>query len=307
MLPALPRAAAAALALAVCAVVGPHAVLVPSPAAAATPGAPVAPPAVRVVTITARDFAFDMPDTLTAGRTELQLVNRGVELHHAALIRLDAGKTAADFFAAVKAGGPPPAWAHDAGGPNAPAPGATSAAVVDLSPGVYVLSCFIPSPDGTPHVMKGMARAFTVVAEPRARPAANVRRAAASTTPAPMITGAPDVTMTLNDYGFELSRPLSRGRHVVRVRNTARQSHEVFVARLAPGKTTADALAWLEKMDGPPPLQPMGGVVGLATGVANDIALDLAPGEYGLFCFIPDAKDGKPHVAHGMVRQFTVR
>jgi hypothetical protein len=120
-----------------------------------------------------------------------------------------------------------------------------------------------------------------------------------------MITGAPDVTMTLNDYGFELSRPLSRGRHVVRVRNTARQPHEVFVARLAPGKTTADALAWLEKMDGPPPLQPMGGVVGLATGVANDIALDLAPGEYGLFCFIPDAKDGKPHVAHGMVRQFT--
>jgi hypothetical protein len=122
-----------------------------------------------------------------------------------------------------------------------------------------------------------------------------------------MVVGAPDVTMTLDDYGFRLSRPLTRGRHVVRVRNRAAQPHEVFVARLAPGKSAADALAWLEKMQGPPPLEPMGGTVGLETGAANDIALDLAPGEYALYCFIPDAKDGKPHVAHGMVRQISVR
>jgi hypothetical protein len=327
------RLLGAAAALAVSAAVGPYSALVPPPAAPAASapdaaahahaGAPAAietavsdgevsfaddggsAAAAAVVTITARDFAFEMPDTVAAGRTELQLVNKGAELHHAALLRLDAGKTAADLAAAMKGHGPLPAWVHNAGGPNAPAPGATSAAVVDLAPGTYVLVCVIPSPDGTPHVMKGMTRAFTVVPARAARLAAHARGAAAPA--APLVVGAPDVTMTLNDYNFVLSRPLTPGRHVVRVRNAARQPHEVFVARLAPGKSAADALAWVEKMQGPPPLQPLGGVVGLDTGAANDIALDLTPGEYALFCFVPDAKDGKPHIAHGMVRQISVR
>lgn len=310
-MPALPRPvrvlAAAAGALTLAAAAGPYAGIASPPAAEfaalalrAAPAARVA----RVATITARDYGFDAPDTLVAGRTELQLTNRGAELHHAALLRLDAGKTLADFLAALKAGGPPPAWAHDAGGPNAPAPGATSAAVVDLRAGRYLLVCFIPSPDGTLHVMKGMVRAITVVP---ARTTAFASRVAAPAAPAALVTGAPDITMTLTDYAFGLSRPLTRGRHVLRVRNAAAQPHEVFVARLAPGKTAADALAWVERMQGPPPLEPLGGVVGLATGAANDIPLDLTPGEYALFCFLPDARDGKPHVAHGMVRQLTVR
>jgi uncharacterized cupredoxin-like copper-binding protein len=338
-MPATPlRLFGAAAALAVSAAVGPFSALVPPPGGPAAPAAPApaapaashahhgAPAAVTpaaeatvsfadgagaaaapaaVVTITARDYAFEMPDTVVAGRTELQLVNKGAELHHAALLRLDAGKTAADLAAAMHGSGPPPAWLHNAGGPNAPAPGATSAAVVDLEPGTYVLVCMIPSPDGKPHMMKGMTRTLTVVSAPRARLAAHVRGSAAPA--AALVAGAPDVTMTLTDYNFGLSRPLTRGRHVVRVRNAARQPHEVFVARLAPGKSAADALAWVEKMQGPPPLQPLGGVVGLDTGAANDIPLDLAPGEYALFCFVPDAKDGKSHTAHGMVRQFTVR
>jgi len=31
------------------------------------------------------------------------------------------------------------------------------------------------------------------------------------------------------------------------------------------------------------------------------------PGAYKFLCFLPDAKDGKPHVAHGMLSQVTVR
>ena len=328
----------ATAALALSAAVGPYSALVPAPDATPAPaargaaaafvnshvhgigqrhaahtaahtmrvaGAAEAAPA-RVVVVTARDYAFEMPDTLTAGRTEVQLVNKGAELHHAALVRLDAGKTAADLYAALKAGGPPPAWMHDVGGPNASTPGARSAAVVDLAPGAYVMLCLVPSPDGTPHVMKGMSRAFTVVADGQVRLASRVHGASAAPA-APLVAGAPDVTMTLTDYDFVLSRPLARGRHVLRVRNGASQPHEVFVARLAPGKTAAEALAWAEKPQGPPAFQPLGGTVGMAPGVANDIALDLAPGEYALYCFYPDAKDGKPHVAHGMMKQFTVR
>jgi hypothetical protein len=34
--------------------------------------------------------------------------------------------------------------------------------------------------------------------------------------------------------------------------------------------------------------------------------VDLASGNYGLICFVPDAKDGKPHLAHGMMQDFKV-
>ena len=268
---------------------------------------PPRPPAAQVVRITASDFAFELPDTLRAGRTEIQLVSQGQELHHAQIVRLEGGRTMTDLFAAIKAGGPPPAWAHEVGGPNAPVPGGTSVAVVDLAPGSYVLLCMIPSPDGTPHVMKGMSKAFTVVPAARMPAVTPVARRTGGASAAPMITRDADVTMTLDDYSFRMSKPLTRGRRVVRVRNAASQPHEVFIAQLAPGKTTADALAWLEKMQGPPPLKPMGGTVNIAKGMHNDILLDLEPGEYGLFCFIPDAKDGKPHFVHGMVQQISVK
>jgi hypothetical protein len=44
----------------------------------------------------------------------------------------------------------------------------------------------------------------------------------------------------------------------------------------------------------------------MARGEDNLITMDLTPGEYGLICFAPDAKDGKPHFTHGMMTQFTV-
>jgi hypothetical protein len=52
---------------------------------------------------------------------------------------------------------------------------------------------------------------------------------------------------------------------------------------------------------------PVGGVEFLEQGAGGVFAVDLAPGEYGYICFVPDAKDGKRHLLHGMVTQFTVR
>jgi uncharacterized cupredoxin-like copper-binding protein len=248
-------------------------------------GAPI------VVTITATNYAFDVADTLAAGATTLRLVNDGTELHHASLVRLEGGRTLSDLFAAMRSHGRPPAWAIDMGGPNVPAPGRTSEATVVLEPGTYAILCFIPAPDGQPHVMKGMAKQIVVV------PA----KGAIATLP------AADVQLTLRDYGFDFSAPLTAGRHNLLVRNAADQPHEVVFVKLAPGKSVHDVVAWAKKMEGPPPGDPIGGTVGLATGRENLVPLDLSPGEYGLLCFVPDAKDGKSHVAHGMVSQFTVR
>src|SRR5688500_6921415 len=200
---------------------------------------------IRTVTVTASDYAFNAPDSIPAGLTEIRLLNRGTEMHHVWLIRLESGKTLKDLFDAMgKHQGPLPSWARDVGGPNTPGPGGEANAVLRLTPGKYAMVCVIPSPHGKPHVMKGMAKEVTV-------------------TPAAATTAGTNLqissTMTLLDYAFQFSQPLQAGRQLIRVKNTAAQPHEVVIVRLQPGKTTADVLAWMEKMQGPPPGMPIGG------------------------------------------------
>ena len=246
---------------------------------------------IRVVTVTARDYAFDAPDTIPAGLTEVRLLNKGTEMHHVWLIRLDAGKTLKDLFDAIGPAGQLPAWARDVGGPNTPGPNGESMAIVRLTAGRYAMLCVIPSGDGKPHVMKGMAKEVTVK-------------------PASSNTSAADLqissTMTLVDYGFQFSQPLQAGKQTIRVKNAAAQGHEVVIVRLAPGRKSAEMLAWLEKMEGLPPGVPVGGTTPMARGEENLITLNFTPGEYALLCFVADAKDGKPHFAHGMVQQIAI-
>ena len=65
--------------------------------------------------------------------------------------------------------------------------------------------------------------------------------------------------------------------------------------------------AWAQKMDSPPPAEFLGGVAPIAPGGRNELALSLPPGHYVMLCFLPDAKDHDPHIAHGMVHEFTIR
>jgi hypothetical protein len=241
------------------------------------------------VTIYARDFAFDAPDSVASGITTIHLINKGAELHHVVLIRLSGGHTMADLGKALASSGPPPRWATSVGGPNSPVPGGTASATLDLAPGSYVMVCFIPSADGVPHVMKGMIRPLIVTGPDVASPLPKS-----------------DVTVTLTDYSFDLSHPFVAGHQVVRIHNAATQDHELFLVRLAPGKTVQDLTTWTEKMTGPPPAIPLGGVTALGTGHENEISVDLTPGQYGLVCFLPDLHDGKPHFAHGMTKAFTI-
>jgi hypothetical protein len=258
-------------------------ILVAGTFACATDAAP------HLMTVTARDFAFEAPDTVPAGVTRIRLQNQGPEYHHVQLIRLADGHTHAEFFDALQ-GGPPPAWVEEVGGPNTPPAGGTSEATVELEPGNYVMVCFIPSPDGVMHVAKGMSHAFVV--EPgEAEESSDV---------------APDVVATLTDYDFTFSDSLRAGRQRIRVRNEAAQPHEMFIARLHEGRTAEEFLTWVERGEGPPPATAIGGTTAIARGLFNDLALDLAPGTYVLICFVPDASDGRPHFVHGMMKTITV-
>lgn len=252
----------------------------------------------RTVNVLATDYKFEAPDSIAAGLTTFRLVARGAEIHHLQVVRFEQGKTFADFQAAMRSEGPPPAWVVYVGGPNAGIPDGQHATTVTttLAPGNYALLCFIPSPDGKLHVMKGMIRPLTVTGD------ASAARATQA--------GAPkaDAVMTLYDYNFDIDKPLTAGRRSILVKNTAEQFHEAFLAKLPPGVGAMALLEWLSGgMKGQAPVVPMGGVVALTPGQENVITVDLEPGEYALYCFLPDAKDGKEHAQHGMFKQITVK
>jgi hypothetical protein len=261
-----------------------------APAAAASATLGSFDPATHTAVVHAKDYAFDAPDTITAGWTTFHLVNDGTLLHHLQLARLDSGKTATDAEAALKNPGPPPHWLVMVGGPNAPDPHGQSDAVVDVTPGNYMLLCMVDVPGGVPHVAKGMFRPMTVTAA----------QGAPSTEP------TSDATISLADYAFTVTGTLNSGAHVIKVVNTGAQPHEVEMVKLAPGKTPNDMLAWIQKPDGPPPGSAIGGVAGLMPGAPNYFKIDFTPGDYAFFCFLPDAKDGKPHVMHGMIKEVKV-
>ena len=247
---------------------------------------------VAVVTVTATDFAFDAPARVAAGATRFHLVNQGKDLHQAQLIKLEDGKTLADLAAAMKNPGPPPSWVKWVGGPNGVTPGQEANATTVLTPGQYAFLCVIPSADGTIHVAKGMARPFEVTA---GSPASAAQLPAA------------DITIKLVDYGFESSQPLTPGHHTIMVENAGPQAHELVLLRLAPGKKVEDFGRWAETgMKGPPPAEPLGGVDALDRGERGSFDVQLTPGDYGFICFVPDSKDGKPHLAHGMMKTIKV-
>jgi hypothetical protein len=255
----------------------------------ATPAA-AAPPLVHV---TATDFKLDLPAKIPAGAVTMHLMNQGKEMHQAMIARLDSGKTMADFAQAMKANGPLPAWVKLVGGPNGIVPGATTTATTVLTPGNYVTICFIPGTDGVPHAAKGMVTAFEVTP---------------ATGPEAALPTATD-TVVMKDYGFTTSRPMAGGSHTILVQNSGPQEHELVLLKLEPGKTVKDFGDWATTggMKGPPPGLPIGGVGGLQRGGSAVFTADLAAGDYAFICFVPDAKDGKPHLMHGMTQQFAVK
>jgi hypothetical protein len=244
----------------------------------------------RVVQVTGEDFKFDAPDAIPAGLTEFRFLNKGPALHHMALLKLTGGKKVDDLVSALAKPGPLPSWAKELGGPNAAAPGEESNATLTLEPGNYAFICFVDI-GGPPHFAKGMVKPLRVV--PSTSPSGPRPKA--------------DVTATLFDYSFKFSAPVRAGKRTIRVDNTGPQVHELQLVQLAPGVTLGEFMKWLEKMEGPPPGKALGGIAGLESGMSQYFSADFVSGSYALICFVPDARDGKPHFAHGMAQQFEVK
>lgn len=249
------------------------------------------PPGPHAVSIVATDYAYALPETIPAGRIRFNLHNHGTEPHHAILVRIAEQHPLPEVVQALESP-EPPSWLTLVAAPNTAFPGDSSNTTTNLAPGDYVMTCLIRSPDGRTHAEKGMVRQFHVEG------------------PAPADIPEPeaDFVITLKDYDYELSAPLTAGTHTIRVVNAGPQAHEVGIERLDEGKTLADYQAWVGGgMQGPPPSRPLGGVIGPQVGgSAGTFTVILTPGRYVLTCYVPDATDGRPHVMHGMVKEIEI-
>jgi hypothetical protein len=266
------------------------------------------------LSITAVDYAFEMPATAEAGLTHVLLDNQGMMDHHAMFLRPHEGSTIEDVQAALEGGdfGALFATAMSAGGPNV-GPGHQASVAMNLEAGQYLIVCVIPNEEGIPHFALGMQAVLEVT------------EGAADSTPPEA-----DATVNLIEMAFDgLPTDATAGTHVWEVANTGAQLHEMVVLQLAEGVTIDQAMQAFSEpppsaspvaspivdqtvaspaAGGPagPPFEAIGGTAPMSPGETNYAVLDLAAGDYIAICFVPDAETGAPHFAMGMIAGFTV-
>jgi plastocyanin len=245
--------------------------------------------------VEAKEYAFDLPASATAGPTHLTLNNTGKELHQAQIARLNDGATLEQFTAAIQ--NPDPSAALGlvtlVGGPTSVQPGQSGSVDVDLKAGTHVFLCFISGADNVPHLAKGMIAPLEVTG---------------TSTAGSLPTG--DASLTLQDFSFTGIDSLTTGAHTISVTNNGPQPHEAGIVKLNEGVTVPDVIKMLGAADaqsGPPPWTDVGGMAGITPGTTATFDMDLPAGQYAFVCFVPDAATGKPHVQLGMIAPLTIK
>lgn len=238
------------------------------------------------VTVQAHEFGYDAPDTLPAGTVQVSFQNGGTLYHMLQFLQLNDGVSADDLQAAVASGSAYDALAlgTPAGGANAIDAGDTQDVTLTLTPGSYVMLCFVYTSDGIPHAQKGMVHPFTVTDEQ-----------------SPATPPAADLTVGAQDYSFDVPA-ITPGQHTIQFVNQGPQPHEMAVVRL-PDNASPDelqqALAGADISD-ESANDPAGGLSVISPGQASWATVSFTPGTYMFVCYMKDADTGLPHAALGM-------
>lgn len=283
---------------------------------ASEPAEALAPQA-YVVDVVAEDYAFQAPQEIPSGWITFRMTNEGEETHFMYLTRVTGGHSydqyvsevlppIADVLARQRAGEltkaeagqefgamiPPWYWENAAprGGPGLVAAGGVSQGTVRLEPGLYVMECFMKTPEGEVHWAEGMIRPITVTEEESGASAPEA-----------------DIQIMVMEDEFIMRGPLTPGVHTVAV---TFQEHpevgfgnDVHLARLEDGMEAEDLLPWMdflniEGLQNPAPTVFFGGMQERPEGHTAYFTVELEPGRYVWISEGPDVR--------GMVQEFTV-
>jgi uncharacterized cupredoxin-like copper-binding protein len=252
-----------------------------------TPGAAPA----TALEVIATDHAYHLSAaTLAPGTVPVRLVNDGDEPHQVMIARLADGVSVDDYLAAVGEDElAADALIEHAGGVSIVDAGTEATGYADLTPGRYVLLCYIPASDGVGHLQHGMAAELTVAEH------------------AEVAAPTPVADIVMSDFGFTLPSDGSLEAGTYRFVNEGRQDHELVLMRLEEGHTLADVIGYLQAgFQGDKPFRFTGGSGGVEPGRDAYADLTLTSGDYVAMCFVPDPVSHKHHVELGMLAAFTV-
>ena len=231
--------------------------------------------------------------SVPAGLVTAELTNTGKVFHEAQLIRLDAGHTPDEALRVIASeGAPSPAWIHAAGGTGPAPPGGSSSATQRLRPGNYIVY-------DAPFMNEGRGVQFGV-ATFKVDGQADGRELPKST-----------AKVEAYEYGFRASG-LRTGNNTIEFSNTGEEPHHLIAAPYKSGATLAAVRrAFTRERSGAE--QPLDfehtsytARIDGGTKQITELHLD-KPGRYALLCFVSDREGGPPHVAQGMITEFTVR
>jgi hypothetical protein len=251
------------------------------------------------LTVKAGEYTYKFSGSPKAGWTEIKFDNAGIESHMMGLVRLKQGVTVKQLKTALLSDDP------DAGanlvvgtGDVSPQPGLLGpkqkmGILLQLPAGHYGVFCFIPAPDGAPHVAHGMVKVFDI--------------AGGKSSLTPPKDGVIDVTLT--DTAVTVPRDTLPRKGYVRVTNEGSEARTWNIAELEPGVTVEQADAYFDQFfqgtapEGEPPAVLAGGVMGLKPNAVTYLVLDYAAGSYAYSNELSDA-DNDPNAVLGT---FTVK
>ncbi len=165
-----------------------------------------------------------------SGWTQITFQNGGTEYHMMAVLSLKKGVTVAQVKEAAVSSDRL-GVRHDrgrprevSGTPDLLSPGAETTVITKLPAGHYAIACFIPAPDGAPHVAHGMVKIFDV--------------GTAKSSLTPPTDGL--VAVTVADDAITLPTAGMPGHGWAKVTNNASEPRSLSIARYATSTTTFD-------------------------------------------------------------------
>lgn len=267
------------------------------------------------VTVTARDYSFDVPPEIEGGVVRVTLQNNGAMKHEAVIVA--SGETPLDRLkqdltqVVFGEGQPTPEYLRFQGGVSLVPGGTSEMSFLTLPPGDYVMVCTLSDADslqdpaGPPeeeqlelHYDRGMAAPFTVK----------------KTNTAPM--PPTDATVVARDWAFE-APALVPGFKVLTFRNEGQQDHSLAAAEFPDAVDEARAKAAFEKLlaadpdhpvpDDTPVPQDVAFAGPLSSGGQSTFPMNLKVHRTYVFaCYMTDRTGGPLHATgQGMVTYAT--
>jgi hypothetical protein len=213
------------------------------------------------IVIEATEYGYDLPEEIPAGTITFRFTNAGEQPHEYGLVRLDEDQSGDGIKELLVSGEDFPKGTTDEAGVPVLSPGLSVGMTREFEAGTYAFYCYLPTPQGAPHVTEGMVATFEATTPP-------------NDSPPPQ----PELVITVDDKGFDVP-PIEAGSRLVQFRNEGDKKHEFALISFESGKGERDLGKWFESgYQGDPPALFPGGIQAIPPMTSVVMKIDFESG-----------------------------